>query len=113
MASEKSAGGSAPGKGAWKALDTSSAILATVLAPRIAQLVWRLVSGRKAQASASLRNPEVGTVEAVASTAIVAAVVAVVRLLLRRGAARYWVKSTGSLPPGMKASDPLAPPTSS
>lgn len=92
-----------PGRGAWKALDTSSALAAAALAPRVASLGWRVVTGRKPPSST--RNPDLSTGEAVAWAAIGGATVQVVRTLIRRGAANYWVKSTGNLPPGMKALD--------
>ncbi len=90
-----------PGRGAWKALDAGSGILAATLAPRISTLAWRAATGRKPPKNT--RNPELSTKEAVAWAAIGGATVQIVRTLVRRGAANYWVKSTGGLPPGMKS----------
>lgn len=88
------------GRGAWKALDASSGLVAAMLAPRVSTLAWRAVTGRKPPTNT--RNPELSTKEAVAWAAIGGASVQIVRTLVRRGAASYWVKSTGNLPPGMK-----------
>lgn len=88
-------------RGAWKALDAGSGLLAAALAPRVSTLAWRAVTGRKPPTNT--RNPELSTKEAVAWAAIGGASVQVVRTLVRRGAANYWVKSTGGLPPGMKS----------
>lgn len=89
------------GRGAWKALDAGSGLLAAALAPRVSNLAWRAATGRKPPSQT--RNPELSAKEAVAWAAIGGATVQVVRTVLRRSAASYWVKSTGGLPPGMKS----------
>lgn len=90
-----------PGRGAWKALDAGSGILAAALAPRVSNLAWRAATGRKPPKET--RNPELSTKEAIAWAAIGGATVQVVRTVVRRSAANYWVRSTGGLPPGMKS----------
>lgn len=89
------------GRGAWKALDAGSGLLAAALAPKVSNLAWRAVTGRRPPSET--RNPELSSKEAVAWAAIGGATVQVVRIVVRRGAASYWVKSTGGLPPGMKS----------
>ncbi len=89
------------GRGAWKALDAGSGLLAAALAPRVSNVAWRAVTGRKPPSQT--RNPELSAKEAVAWAAIGGATVQVVRTVVRRGAASYWVKSTGGLPPGMRS----------
>ncbi|MFI5428790.1 DUF4235 domain-containing protein [Aeromicrobium sp. UC242_57] len=64
------------------------------------------MAGRDGQEAADDgRHPEVSTREAVAWAVVGGAMVELVKVATRRGAATYWVKSTGQLPPGMK---PLA-----
>ncbi|MET1132458.1 MAG: DUF4235 domain-containing protein [Aeromicrobium sp.] len=89
------------GRGAWRALDVGSGLLAASLAPKVSNLAWRAATGRKPPRNT--RNPELSTKEAIAWAAIGGASVQVVRTLVRRGAASYWVRSTGGLPPGMKS----------
>lgn len=89
------------GRGAWKVLDAGSGLLAAALAPRVSNVAWRAVTGRKPPSQT--RNPELSAKEAVAWAAIGGATVQVVRTVVRRGAATYWVKSTGGLPPGMRS----------
>ncbi len=48
------------------------------------------------------RHPEVETREAIAWAVVGGALIELTRLLTRRWAATYYVKSTGHLPPGMK-----------
>jgi hypothetical protein len=89
------------GRGAWRALDAGSGLLAATLAPRVSNLAWRAATGRKPPRNT--RNPELSTKEAVAWAAIGGATVQIVRTVARRSAASYWVRSTGGLPPGMKS----------
>lgn len=91
------------GRGAWKALDAGSGLLAAALAPRVSNVAWRLATGRKPPRHT--RHPDLSTKEAVAWAAVGGATVQVVRTVLRRSAASYWVRSTGGLPPGMRPLD--------
>lgn len=95
----------ASGKGAWKVMDRSTSIVAGLVATRASTIAWRAVTGRKPPTSG--RHPDVSTGEAVAWAAVGGALVELVKVGVRRGAATYWVKSTGQLPPGMK---PLSTP---
>lgn len=95
-----SSAGASRGRGAWKLLDTASVLLGAFLAPRVSQIAWRTVSGKRPPRSSA--HPEVSTKEAIAWAAIGGAIVQIVRVLSRRAVATYWVRSTGDLPPGMK-----------
>lgn len=88
-------------KAAWKVLDRTSIVASGVLAPMVAAGAWRAVTGKRPPTLS--RNPEIDTREAVAWAVVGGALVEVVKVVVRRGAAEYWVKSTGSLPPGMKS----------
>lgn len=90
----------APSKATWKLMDRGSAIAAGLVAHRASETAWRVVTGRKAPSSG--RHPDVDTREAVVWAVVGGAIVELVRVGVRRGAATYWVKSTGQLPPGMK-----------
>lgn len=90
----------ASGKGTWKVMDRSTSIVAGLVATRASTIAWRAVTGRKPPTSG--RHPDVSTGEAVAWAAVGGALVELVKVGVRRGAATYWVKSTGQLPPGMK-----------
>lgn len=88
------------GRGTWKALDSSSTFIAAMVAPKATQLIWQIATGRKPPKDS--KNPEVGPLEAIAWAAVAGAGVQVIRTVIQRMAANYWVKSTGDLPPGMK-----------
>ena len=93
-------------KSSWKMFDRGSTIVSGLLAQRVATVAWRGVTGRKPPVNG--RHPEVGTTEAVAWAMVGGGLVELVKVGVRRGAANYWVRSTGELPPGMTS---LAPPT--
>lgn len=93
----------APSRATWKIMDRGTSLAAAMLATRASGLAWRVATGRKPPTSG--RHPDVTTREAVAWAVIGGSIVELVRTGVRRGAATYWVRSTGQLPPGMK---PLA-----
>lgn len=87
-------------KTAWKLMDRSTSLAATVAAPMLATAAWRAVTGRKPPTAAD--NPEVELREAIGWAVVGGALVQVVKVGVRRQTAQYWVRSTGHLPPGMK-----------
>ena len=89
-----------PGKRTWKAMDRTSTIAAGLIAHRITALTWRAATGRKPPTST--RHPDVSNAEAVTWAVLAGAGIELTKVLIRRGIANYWVKSTGHLPPGMK-----------
>lgn len=91
------------GKGAWRLMDRGASLVAGMLAQRVSAVTWRAATGKRPPASG--RHPEVSTGEAVAWAVVGGALIELVKVFVRRWTATYWVKSTGSLPPGMK---PLA-----
>lgn len=89
------------GRRAWKTIDSATTIGSLLLAPKVSNAAWYAITGRKAPGSP--RHPELGVGEAIAYAAASGAAVAVMRTLLRRGVASYWLRSTGDLPPGMSS----------
>ncbi|MGB9013154.1 MAG: DUF4235 domain-containing protein [Aeromicrobium sp.] len=87
-------------KSSWKMLDRGSTIVSGLLAQRVAMVAWRGVTGRKPPVNG--RHPDVGSGEAIAWAMVGGALVEVVKIVVRRGASTYWIRSTGHLPPGMK-----------
>jgi len=90
----------APSRATWRLMDRGSSVAAGLLAARASALAWRVVTGRKPPTSG--RHPEVSTREAVTWAVVGGGLIELVKVSVRRGAATYWVKSTGQLPPGMK-----------
>lgn len=90
----------APSRATWRLMDRGSSVAAGLLAARTSAVAWRIVTGKKPPTSG--RHPEVSTREAVAWAVVGGGLIELVKVSVRRGAATYWVKSTGRLPPGMK-----------
>lgn len=88
------------GKTAWKLFDRAATTAAAVAAPKVSQLAWRTLSGRTPPQSA--RHPDVSAKEAVTWALVGGGLAEVTKIAIRRGAANYWKRSTGNLPPGMK-----------
>lgn len=87
-------------RGTWRLMDRTTTVAGGLLARQVSSAAWRAATGRKPPTSG--RHPEVDTREAVAWAVVGGALVELVKLLVRRAAAGYWVRSTGDLPPGMK-----------
>lgn len=88
------------GKGAWKLMDRGTTLIAGFAALKVSALVWRVTTGKKPPTST--RHPELRAREAVTWAVFGGVGSELAKVLLRRQAASYWVKSTGRLPPGMK-----------
>jgi len=87
-------------KQVWKAMDRGSTVAAGAIASRASALTWKLATGKTPPKDK--KNPEADLREVAAWAFVGAGLTELVRVLIKRGAASYWVKSTGHLPPGMK-----------
>ena len=97
----KSPKGLPGGKRAWKLMDRGATIGAAVLARRLSALTWQNATRRKPPSETN--HPDNDIREVVAWAVVGGAIVELTRAMVHRGAATYWVKSTGQLPPGMKS----------
>ncbi|WGL53961.1 DUF4235 domain-containing protein [Nocardioides sp. BP30] len=95
MAKKKSAGGS--NSKAWSAMALISGLVAARGANIALNKFWKTSTKRNPPANPA--DPDVELWEAVAWSALTGATVALVRMFAQRRAARYYVKSTGQLPP--------------
>lgn len=98
-------------KQAWKIMDRGSSFAASAAARELPTLLWRVGTGRKPPKATG--NPDVNLREALLWSFVGGGVAEMTRVVVKRWTARYWVKSTGHLPPGMKPlkSDAIATPT--
>lgn len=87
-------------KQAWKLMDRGSSVAATAASREVPAFAWRILTGRKPPVSP--KNPDAPMREIVLWSFIGGGLAELVRVLIKRSAAIYWVKSTGHLPPGMK-----------
>jgi hypothetical protein len=103
----KSPKGLPGGKRAWKLMDRGATLGAAVLARRLSALTWQTATRRKPPSETN--HPDNDIREVVAWAVVGGAIVELTRAMVHRGAATYWVKSTGQLPPGMKSLKTLEP----
>lgn len=95
------------GKRAWKLMDRGATIGAGLLARRLSSLTWQTATRRKPPSDTN--HPDRDVREIVAWAVVGGAIVELTKALVHRSAATYWVKSTGQLPPGMKALKTVEP----
>lgn len=88
------------GKGAWKMMDRASTVAAALVARKLTSVTWKAATGKQPPSNA--KHPDVSNVEAVTWAIVAGAGIELTKVLIRRGTANYWVKSTGKLPPGVK-----------
>jgi hypothetical protein len=88
------------GRAAWKLFDRAATTAAAFAAPKVSQVAWRTLSGRNPPKSG--RHPDVAAKEAIAWAMVGGGLAEATKIAIRRAAATYWKRSTGSLPPGMK-----------
>ena len=91
-------------KQVWKLMDRGSTIAAGAVARQASELAWKVATGKKPPSDK--KNPQADLREIAAWAFVGGGLTELVRVLVKRSTATYWVKSTGHLPPGMK---PLKP----
>lgn len=87
------------GKKSWKMLGTTSALVAGLATTKALNATWKTATGKEPPTAPE--SPEIGNREAIAWAAVSGMAMGVARMYATRRAANYWVKSFGTLPPGM------------
>jgi hypothetical protein len=87
------------GKGTWKLIGTGAAMVAGVATTKALDATWRTATGRKPPTKPE--NPDIANREALIWAGLSGAAYGLSKTYFTRRAARYWVRSTGKLPPGM------------
>ena len=84
----------------WSVMEKGSAVGAAVVTRKVLTMGWSKAARRKPPANPA--DPDVNLGEALAWAVATGAAVSVSRMLAMRGAARYYTKSAGPLPPGLE-----------
>jgi hypothetical protein len=87
------------GKRTWKLLGNTASLVAGLATMKALNATWKTATGKEPPTKPE--SPEIGNREALAWAAVSGAAMGLARMYATRRAARYWVKSFGSLPPGM------------
>ncbi|WP_246003996.1 DUF4235 domain-containing protein [Nocardioides marmoriginsengisoli] len=85
----------------WGAFSLVSALLAATVARKGLNASWKAATGKEPPANPA--DPDVAMREALLWAAVSGTLIAVVRMLATRRAADYYARSTGKLPPGLRA----------
>jgi len=93
------------GKRVWKLMDRGATIGAGIAARQASALTWQAATRRKPPADTN--NPDHDVREVIAWAVLGGAIVELTKVMIHRGAATYWLKSTGQLPPGMTSLKPV------
>ncbi len=99
MAKKKQSGSKDSSK-VWTIFSTVSALGAATAAKKGLETAWKAATGK--QPPANPADPDVKLREAVAWAVASGTFVALARMLAQRGAAGYFAKSTGHLPPELQ-----------
>jgi hypothetical protein len=89
----------AMGKAVWKILATGSAVLAGLLATKVADLIWRTAG----QDRVDPKDPQAPARQAVAYAALTALTTAAAKTVATRKAAAYYEQSAGHPPAALRA----------
>ena len=84
----------------WSVMEKGSAIGAAVVTRKALSTGWAKAARRKPPANPA--DPDVDLREALVWSVAAGAAIQVARMLAMRGAARYYTKSAGHLPPGLE-----------
>ena len=87
----------------WTAFSLVAGLGAAALTRKLLDQSWRAAAGKNPPENPA--DPDVGLGEAVVWSALTGAMVALARMVAQRRAASYYTRSTGHLPPGLRAGD--------
>lgn len=96
------------GSKAWAIMALVSGLTAAKVTNKVLAQGWKASTGRKPPANPA--DPDVEAWEAVAWSIATGATIAMARMFAQRQAARYYVKSTGHLPPQLEKDGDRAEP---
>ncbi len=88
------------GKRAWKLAGNAIGVASGVATMKALDAVWTTATGRKPPTKPE--NPDIAGREALVWAAFSGLALGVARTYATRRAAQYWVRSFGSVPPGME-----------
>ena len=91
------------GSKVWSAFSVAAALTAAALAKKTVDKTWTIATGKNPPENPA--DPDVSIGEAVMWASITGAAVALARMYAQRRAASYYKRSTGHLPPGLRAGD--------
>ncbi len=92
------------GSKVWSVMALGSTLASATVAKKALDSTWRAATGKTPPSNPA--DPDVDLWEAVAWAALSGTFIALAKMLATRKAAQYYQKSTGDLPPGLRADEP-------
>jgi Protein of unknown function (DUF4235) len=87
----------------WTVFSLVAGLGAAALTRKLLDRSWKVAAGKNPPDNPA--DPDVGFGEAVLWAGVTGAAVALTKMLAQRRAANYYQRSTGHLPPGLRAGD--------
>src|SRR3954467_6479449 len=87
----------------WSIRSLAAGLGAAALTRKLLDRSWKVAAGKNPPENPA--DPDVSIGEAVMWASVTGAAVAMARMLAQRRAASYYQRSTGHLPPGLRAGD--------
>lgn len=84
----------------WKVYSKGATVLSGVLTLQLTRAVWQFATRRKPPNSPD--HPDIDAREAILWAVMSGVTAELVKIAVSRRTARYWVRSTGQLPPDME-----------
>jgi hypothetical protein len=87
----------------WTVFSLVAGLGAAAVTRKVLDKSWKAAAGKNPPENPA--DPDVSIAEAAVWAAVTGAAVAMARMLAQRRAAHYYARSTGHLPPGLRAGD--------
>lgn len=87
----------------WSVMSLAAGVGAAAVARKVLDKSWKAASGKNPPENPA--DPDVSFGEAVVWASVTGAAIAIARMVAQRRAASYYQRSTGHLPPGLRAGD--------
>ena len=87
----------------WTVMSLVAGLGAAALTRKVLDRSWKVAAGKNPPENPA--DPDVSFPEAVVWASVTGAAIAIARMVAQRRAAHYYARSTGHLPPGLRAGD--------
>lgn len=87
----------------WSVMSLAAGLGAAAVTRKVLDKSWKAAAGKNPPENPA--DPDVSFPEAVVWASVTGAAIAIARMVAQRRAASYYQRSTGHLPPGLRAGD--------
>ena len=87
----------------WTVMSLVAGLGAAAVTRKVLDRSWKVAAGKNPPENPA--DPDTSFAEAVVWASVTGAAIAIARMVAQRRAAHYYARSTGHLPPGLRAGD--------